>query len=170
VAEANRARVREATFSDCERVVALQRRLGLGVKTDPETAHRKWEGLWKTNPALTMSRAMPPLGWLLEADDELVGFFGSIPIRYQYGDRTLLAGLGTGWAVEKPFRTQTNDLAEAYFRQREVDLLLGTSGIPASGRIYLRFSSSGMPQPNYDRENSFGPSMRRHSCVRRWRR
>lgn len=151
MAESNRALVREARFSDCERVVILQRRLGINVETEPETANRNWEGFWKRNPALTTSRATPPLGWVLEADNEIVGFFGSLPIRYQFGDRTLLAGIGTGWAVEKPFRTQTNDLAEAYFHQQEVDLLMGTSGIPAATRIYSRFSCSVIPQPDYDR-------------------
>ncbi len=132
-------------------MVVLLRRLGLPVVTEPDAARRNWESLWRRNPALSTDRPNPPLGWVLEADGEIVGFFGSILIRYQFGDRTLRVGVGTAWAVEKPFRTQTDDLATAYFGQEEVDLLLGTTGIPAAGRIYHRFSGSDLPLPDYDR-------------------
>jgi hypothetical protein len=145
------ATLREASLADCEPVLELVQGSGLSVSTRPETARASWEGLWLRNPVRELERPLPPLGWVLEAEGRVVGFFGSVPIRYQLGERTLVAGVGTRWAVEKPFRRQTGDLAAAYFEQPAVDLLLGTSGIPASGRLYLRNGGAALPLPSYDR-------------------
>ncbi|MDH3625246.1 MAG: hypothetical protein OES69_13985 [Myxococcales bacterium] len=149
--ESKEAVLRIANLSDGQRVTLLLKSLGLKIATEPEAVRRRWEGLWKNNPALAMDRPSPPLGWVLEADEEIVGFFGSIPIRYRFGDRELLVGVGTAWAVLKPFRRQTGELSGAYFDQTEVDLLMGTTGIPASGRIYLSNSGSALPHPDWDR-------------------
>ncbi|MDH3686650.1 MAG: hypothetical protein OEP95_10505 [Myxococcales bacterium] len=145
------ATLREATLADCEPVLGLVQQFGLSEGKSLEDARTGWEGLWLRNPVQRLDRPMPPLGWLLEVEDRLVGFFGSVPLRYQLGDRTLVAGVGTSWAVEKPYRKRTRDLVQAYFEQPGVDLLLGTSGIPASGKIYLRNGGAALPVPSYDR-------------------
>ena len=145
------AKIREATLEDCEPVLRLIQGFGLSTHSSPEAVRASWDGLWLRNPARGLGRPLPPLGWILEAQDRVVGFFGSLPIRYQFGDQTLIAGVGTRWAVEKPFRGQTGDLASAYFEQPGVDLLLGTSGIPASGRLYLGNGGAALPVPDYDR-------------------
>src|SRR4051794_34468102 len=118
--------LREATFDDCARASGLLRRLGLGAPDDPAVARRAWHHLWRDNPATRLDRPLPPLGWVLEAEGEIVGFFGSIPLLYRVGDRTLLVAGASDWAVEKPYRGRTNDLATAYFGQREVDVFLVT--------------------------------------------
>jgi hypothetical protein len=145
------ATLREATLDDSEPVLELVQQFGLNRGKHREDARAIWEGLWLRNPVRLLQRPVPPLGWVFEAEGRLVGYFGSVPIRYQLGDRTLVAGVGTSWAVEKPFRKRTGDLVQAYFEQPGVDLLLGTSGIPASGKIYLRNGGAALPVPSYDR-------------------
>jgi hypothetical protein len=140
--------LRSAELQDCERTVTLLARNGLVVPTEPDTARRSWEWLWGRNPAATGGRDVP-LGWVLEADDEIVGFFGNIPRRYHYDGRDLLASVGTSWAVDPRFRTRARDLCAAYFAQTEPDLLLATTANRSVGRILMKFSAEPMPQASY---------------------
>lgn len=100
---------------------------------------------------LGASPSAPPLGWVLEVDGEILGFFGNIPRRYRFGDCTLLASIANHWAVHKPFRAHTPALSAAYFGQSEPDLLLVTTGIAATGRIFRHFDAAAMPLPAYQR-------------------
>ncbi len=151
MAEPGTSTLREATFDDCEGASSLLRKLGLSVPADPAAARRGWDRFWRDNPAQKLDRPHPPLGWVLEDGGAIVGFFGSIPLRYSLGDRTLLVADASQWGVEKPYRGRTGDLATAYFAQREVDLFLVTTGIRSTGRIFDRFSASPMPVRAYDR-------------------
>lgn len=141
--------LRTANLEDCQRTVELLDRHGLAVPTEPEAARRSWDWLWTRNPALVGRREPPPLGWVLECDDQIVGFFGNIPRRYHYDGRDLLVCVGTSWAVENPFRTWVRALCAAYFQQPDADLLLCTTASPAAGRFLLKFSAVPMPQTTY---------------------
>jgi hypothetical protein len=141
--------LRTANLDDCQRTVELLDRHGLAVPTEPEAARRSWEWLWTRNPAVVGRRDPPPLGWVLDCDGEIVGFFGNIPRRYHYDGRDLLVCVGTSWAVENSFRTWVRALCAAYIEQPEVDLLLCTTASPAAGRFLVRFSAAPMPQTTY---------------------
>jgi hypothetical protein len=143
--------LREAVFDDGVEVYGLLKRLGLGVPSDPVEVHRTWARFWRDNPALSADRPAPPIGWVLESERRVVGFFGSIPLRYQIGDRPLIVGCASQWGVEKPFRKSTDQLATAYFAQPNVDLLMVTTAIRATGRIFERHGATLMPQRDYDR-------------------
>ncbi len=140
--------LRSAQLDDCQRSVTLLARNGLAVPTEPEAARSSWEWLWGRNPATAGGREVP-LGWVLESDDEIVGFFGNIPRRYHYDGRDLLACSGTSWAVDPRFRTRARDLCAEYFTQKEPDLLLATTANRSVGRILLKFGASPMPQTAY---------------------
>src|ERR1700682_200227 len=66
--------IRPAQFSDFEEVARLGQRLGQGSDS-PEN----WERLWLQNPAVQSGRAVSRIGWVLESDGAVVGFFGTIP-------------------------------------------------------------------------------------------
>lgn len=140
--------LRSAQLRDCQRTVALLARHGLAVPTEPEAARRSWEWLWARNPAMTSDREVP-LGWVLERDDQIVGFFGNIPRRYHYDGREVLACVGTSWAVDGTFRARTRDLCAAYFGQPHADLLMATTANRSAGRILMKFSALPMPQTAY---------------------
>lgn len=151
MADPAEATVRNAEFSDCEPVESLLSAFGLGMARKPEDVRRWWDWIWRRNPALALDRPHPPIGWLLEAGGQVVGFFGNIPARYRFGDETLMVAVASHWAVQKPFRSRTQDLSSAYFGQREADLLMVTTGIAATGRIFDRFGASVMPLRDYRR-------------------
>ena len=142
--------LRSARLEDCQPTVTLLARHGLLVPTEPEAARRSWDWLWTRNPAVTDGRH-PPLGWVLESEGEIVGFFGNIPRRYHYDGRDLLVCVGTSWAVERAFLTRTRSLCAAYFDQPDADLLLCTTASPSAGRFLMKFSAVPMPQASYQR-------------------
>lgn len=142
--------VREARILDCERVALLQDRLGLYVPIEPEAARRNWERFWIRNPALLKDHFEPTIGWVIEVEKEIVGYVGSFPRRYRFGEQTLRVAVASSWAIEKPYRTHVNDLAAAYFAQADYDLFTGTTANRAVGRIFSQFSATPMPQRDYD--------------------
>ncbi len=139
--------LRDARLEDCERSVAVLARNGLVVPTDPEAARRSWEWLWGRNPA--MAGRQLPMGWVLESDSDIVGFFGNIPRRYHYEGRDVLAGVGSSWAVDPGFRSGARPMLATWFAQREADLLLATTAMQSVGRALLKFSAVPMPQASY---------------------
>ena len=139
---AKRVSLREARFSDCERVCALNGKLGLGPDS-PEN----WKRLWLDNPAIADGEKAV-IGWVLEASDEIVGFLGSIPMLYEYEGRTLKAGATCRLAVAPDYRAFTHLLVTSFFRQK-VDLFLDTTATVSAGKIMLAFKAVELPQKDY---------------------
>jgi hypothetical protein len=139
---ANKVTVREARFSDCERVCALNTKLGLGPDS-PEN----WKRLWQDNPAIAEGEK-PVIGWVLVASDEIVGFLGSIPMLYEFEGQTLKAGATCRLAVEPEYRAFTHLLVTSFFRQK-VDLFLDTTATVSAGKIMMAFKAMELPQKDY---------------------
>jgi hypothetical protein len=134
--------VREAQFSDCERVCALNSKLGLGPDS-PEN----WKRLWLDNPAIGNAEKAV-IGWVLAASDEIVGFLGSIPMLYEFEGHTLRAGATCRLAVKPEYRGFTNLLVTSFFRQK-VDLYLDTTATVSAGKIMKAFKAVELPQKDY---------------------
>ncbi len=142
--------LREATLSDSIPASQLLSGLGLKFPRDPDDIRRYWEWLWVENPASKQGLPKAPIGWVMESEGVLVGFFGNIPMRYHWGGQTLFVAVASSWGVAKPFRVHTNELARKYFSQNAADLLLGTTAGYLVGRIFARFDMAPMPQREYD--------------------
>jgi hypothetical protein len=139
---AEKVTVREARFSDCERVCVLNTKLGLGPDS-PEN----WERLWRDNPAIAEGEK-PVIGWVLVASDEIVGFLGSIPMLYEFEGQTLKAGATCRLAVEPGYRAFAHLLVTSFFRQK-VDLFLDTTATVSAGKIMMAFKAVELPQKDY---------------------
>jgi hypothetical protein len=146
-----KARIREATIADRTQVELLLDHFQMRTDAELSSGSSWWEWLWRRNANFGLDRIDHPLGWVLEADNEIVGFFGNIPMLYQFGQKTLLASIASHWAVRKPFRSQTNELATAYFNQPNVDLLMVTTAIKPTVRIFERHAAKPMPLSNYQK-------------------
>lgn len=136
--------VREAQFSDFERVSALNQSLGQG----PDSI-QNWRRLWSDNPALADGRDRAPIGWVLEASQRIVGFLGSIPLQYEFEGSVVRAVTTCRFAVEPAYRAFSHLLAVSLFRQKDVDLFLNTTATVAAGRIMTALKASSLPQPDY---------------------
>ncbi len=145
------ATLRQADMGDCQEATELLRRLGLVMPRGNDLIEAHWRRFWVDNPAFIRGRAKPANGWLLEDGGRMVGFFGNIPLLYYHGDEPVVVADASQWGVEKPYRDQTARLAEAYFGQDNADMLLVTTGIKPTGRLFERYGAARIPQPDYDR-------------------
>ncbi|HUT53176.1 MAG TPA: hypothetical protein VM658_07275 [bacterium] len=141
--------MREATLSDLDRVVELGRALGMGSGEDARRLRERWEWIWTRNPALALPREPMAPGWVMEAGNRIVGFFGNVARRYRLGARDLLVAVGSGWAVRKECRAHTNLLATAFFNDKRADIFMGSTLIVPSARIFERFAGLRMPEASY---------------------
>ncbi len=138
-------RQREVQFSDFEGVAELKERSGWG-----KDSLENWERLWRRNPAVAVAKSTLSMGWVLEAGGKIVGYGGSVPLLYYYGDRVLIAAAGTGLAVDAAYRFRSVGLLASFFRQANVDLFLITSAIESVGEMSKALKAETLPQSDYD--------------------
>jgi hypothetical protein len=139
------AKLRVATFSDFDAVAKLKQRSGI-VADSPEN----WERLWRANPALVATAANRPIGWVLEAEGEIVGYLGNISLQCRYGDKALSAVATHGFCADPAYRAVSFSLASAFYRQKAVDFFVSSSAIEVTGKMALAFKCAPVPQPDYD--------------------
>ena len=142
--------LRDAEYEDCELATDLLRELGLVIPGDRDEIRFHWRRFWIDNPALKVEGPNPTRGWLLEDHGEMVGFFGNVPLLYDYGGRPVVVAGASKWGVNKEYRSETSRLADSYFNQENADLLLVTTGIKPTGRIFERYGGMPVPQSGYD--------------------
>lgn len=136
--------VREARFSDFESVRSLNSRLGQG----PDSL-ANWQRLWLENPALTDDQERRPIGWVIEASQEVVGFLGSVPLQYEFRGSALRVAATCRFAVDPAYRAFSHLLVVSFLRQQNVDLFLNTTATVAAGKIMTALKASPLPQPDY---------------------
>jgi hypothetical protein len=135
------AKQREARFSDFESVRTLKQRWGLGQDT-----WENWCRLWQQNPTMAVAKSQLSMGWVLETERGIVGYQGSIPLLYRFGDRTLVAATGTSLVVEPAYRARSIGLLASFYRQPGVEFLLITTAIPSVGKVSKALGAHAMPQ------------------------
>ena len=142
--------MRRAGLADAPTVTAFLKRLGLVMPEGDEAVRRHWQLLWHDNPALKAHAPDAALGWVVEAEGQIVGFFGNIPQLSYFGGERVRVSSARAWGVDKAFRAETPNLCRAFFGQDNVDLLLISSASAPAGRRCLEFGASKLPQPGYD--------------------
>jgi hypothetical protein len=138
-------RLREAQFSDFEGVAALKDRFGLGKDTQ-----ENWCRLWRQNPAMAVAKSRLSMGWVLETKRGIVGYQGSIPLLYRFGDRALIVATGTSLVVEPAYRARSIGLLASLYRQTGVDVVLITTAIPSVSEVSKTLGAHVLPQQDYD--------------------
>jgi hypothetical protein len=138
-------KLRQAQLSDFESVAALKGRWGLGKDT-----WENWCRLWVQNPAIAVAKSRLSMGWVLETERGIVGYQGSVPLLYRFGDRTLLAATGTSLVVEPAYRARAMGLLASFYRQPSAELVLITTAIPSVGEISRALGAHPLPQQDSD--------------------
>jgi hypothetical protein len=136
--------LRVAQFSDFQNVARLSQRLGQG-----SDSVENWKRLWLNNPAVQSGRAVPRIGWILELDGAVVGFFGTIPLLCEFQGTTLVAAASCRFAVDPEFRSFSHLLVSSFLRQKDVDLFLNTTATPAAGKMMAASKAAPVPQEDY---------------------
>ncbi|HEX6851061.1 MAG TPA: GNAT family N-acetyltransferase [Candidatus Polarisedimenticolaceae bacterium] len=142
------ARLRDATLGDFEAVAALKSRIGWG-----RDSAATWSWLWERNPALATDTRRPPIGWVVERDHRVVGYFGNVPQVYHYRGRRILAGAAIGLCVDPACRGAGYgmELVKAWCHQDRVDLAISTTTSPQVRTMMLAAGALDLPQPDYAR-------------------
>jgi len=151
MAQTQKGTLRAATVDDCNEATALLVRLGLTMPEGEATARAYFDNLWNANPAMQAAKTAPALGWVLEDGGKMVGFFGNVPLLYEFNGQPVIVSDASLWGVDENYRSETPRLAEAYFAQTDVDLLLVTTAIKPTRRIFERHGATPVAQPDLDR-------------------
>lgn len=136
--------VREAVFDDYEKINLLTNRNGMGG-----LKYEEWEHRWKFNPALADIKDWP-MGWVLENNEEIVGYFGNIPVLYEFKNKRLLAGVSTSWCVDADYRNYSLLISKCYFTQQKADILFNTTANAESGKVLSFFKAKKVPADSYN--------------------
>jgi hypothetical protein len=142
----SRPALRQASFEDHTQITLLGSRHNFGRKS-----YAEWKHLWVDNPVYTTFPEYWPIGWVLEnADKQIVGYIGNIPLLYEYQGRKIIAASAHGWAVDLDYRSYSILLMSRYFSQKNVDLYLNTTVNSAGSRAFSIFRSSKVPVGAWD--------------------
>jgi hypothetical protein len=83
---------------------------------------QKFEFWWATNPAYS---DLIPRGWILEKDQEILGFLGNIPIKFMVKNEVRIGVASNSWYVDPSIRgIYSLSLFNKFIRQKNVSLLL----------------------------------------------
>lgn len=115
-------KLRCASFADHAQIARLQAENGLGGWSSQE-----WQHPWIGNPAYAQFRGEWPIGWILEADREIVGYFGNIPVLCELQGKRLTAACAHSWVVSPLYRAYSLAVLDRYLRQESADLCLANT-------------------------------------------
>jgi len=139
-------RLREARFDDYLQISALESRYGLQPKSYDE-----WTDLWNHNPAYQKASGWP-IGWVCEnAENEIVGSIGNIPLIYELGNQSLLAATSRSLVVDSRYRLYSFELLGQFFNQKEVDLFVNTTVNAKASKLQEVFQCARVPVGSWDR-------------------
>ncbi len=139
-------RCRAAELADYDQIAALQARNGLEAKSRDE-----WKALWLCNPAYERQRGWP-MGWVLEGGDGLVsGYFGNIPLAYEFQGRKLTAASGYSLVADEDYRGFALSLVRRFVEQPGADLIIDSSCNAYSAPIHEAMRFSRVPIGCWDR-------------------
>ena len=137
--------IREASFEDHPQIAALESKYGLVPKSFAE-----WTHLWLANPTYTAIQDKWPIGWVLAEGKQVVGYFGNIPLAYEYNGRSITVATGRSWAVAPHYRTFAPLLLEQFFNQPNVELCLTTTANLNASRVLTAIGALPVPVGAWD--------------------
>jgi hypothetical protein len=146
-----KAKIRAAKIDDAMTITAFLVQLGLSMPEGENNILAHWNSLWRNNPALKHHSKKPELGWILEDNFNIVGFFGNIPQISYFQGLPVRVSSARAWAVDKLYRNQTNQLCKAFFNQADADVVLISSANSPAGKRCIEFGASALPQPDYEK-------------------
>ena len=139
------AEVREATFTDYEKIAALLVRNGLAVK-----GQKEWEHLWQHNPVYQQHSAWP-IGWVVEHGQEIVGFLGNIPLKYHFKGRQVLASGLHAFALDPSHRGLGLVLLDRLLEfAPDVEYFVGSTANSNSSKVLDRLGVIRMPVGDWE--------------------
>ncbi len=111
----------------------------------PRRSRHGWQWALADNPARVQLQA--PTGWVLTADDAVVGCLANVPHLYHWQGQALAAATCTYFYVEPPWRGQASALMRAFFLQKNVQLFFSASANTFGAPFYRLFKANPTQDP-----------------------
>lgn len=137
--------VREASFHDYTQIAYLQCRYGM-----KSGSYEEWRHLWTNNPVYANFHPTWPIGWVLEAERDIVGYFGNIPTSYELNGKRMIAASAHSWVVAPEYRGYSLLLLHEYVRQTHADLLISNTVTRASCQPLTSLGLTPVPVGTWD--------------------
>jgi hypothetical protein len=113
--------VREVKFEDLDQVDSFL------IKNQEDSIDiQTLKKIFLKNPHTEKFKEIP-LGWLIEVDNDIVGFVGNIPKLYKKKDKYFFVSIFTTWVVNKNYRFSSMLLLTKYLKQSNIDLFINTT-------------------------------------------
>lgn len=141
----NKIVIRKATHEDGLKVCLLLRLLGLNIPVSEGDMINYWDKLFLKNPIYHFFNEDVAYGWVMEYENEIVGYFGSIPRVYLIDGKMEKVSIASHWGIKKEFRTFSNLLCEKFFCENNCSIKLVTTAIKPTGRIFERYGGFRIP-------------------------
>jgi hypothetical protein len=139
--------LRKFLSDDFENVLDLLWRNNLYYKNSDS---RELRHLWENNPVFLDRKEIWPMGWVLEKNNgEIVGFFGNIPVAYEFRGKKLIAAVASTWAIDVAYRQYAMLLIKSYFSQKQADLFINATANDVTGKIFSAFKARKVPVDKY---------------------
>jgi hypothetical protein len=139
--------IREATFEDYPQIAALSSRY---LPSTPNT-FEEWQHLWSNNPVYDALKGKWPIGWVLESENQVLGYIGNIPFQFELHNRKILAAVGCAYVVDQRCRAYAMLVADHFFNQKGAELVLSTSTNPESYEVFRMLEAVRVPVGAWDR-------------------
>ena len=110
--------LREVRISDYEKVKSLFDRIGM-----PSESIEAWKA-YRKSPALKKAGKNISFGWVLEAENNIVGYLANIPMLYSCQGSDVFVAAARAFAVAPEYRSHGLKLALRFFKQPGVSALL----------------------------------------------
>jgi len=150
--EASEIIIRPAKDEDAIPVCDLLRDLGLTLppKSEQQKVMAHWQRMWNNNPFYKAYNEPVFYGWVMEHNNEIVGFFGTVPRIYYLQGQQLPVSIASNWGVKKEYRAFTSMLCDAYFNANPMPMKLVTTAIKPTGKIFERYNGKRAPDESLD--------------------
>ena len=131
--------LREVTFEDYTKIKKLVTKSKKNIQD-----YESWKKIWSTNPLLKKGYKIP-LGWIIEKNQEVVGYLGNFPKVLKHNDKEYLASCITTWVVDDQYRSVSILLINQFFNQKEIDIFICTTAKSAVNKIWKALGAMEMP-------------------------
>jgi hypothetical protein len=106
--------------------------------------------MFQENPALGICPNALDIGWVLEVDGAIAGYFGNVLMPYWFRGQTILAACASIWGVLPDQRGHSLALAKRFFSQKGPNLLVNTTANPGASSVFSLMKAVRPTPDHYD--------------------
>lgn len=139
--------VRKSTNLDVFPIFELLKKYGMGSRNiiSSNEVISNWKRYSIDNPFYNYFSEEVLFGWVLEHNNKIVGFFGSIPRIYHLNNEMVPVSVASQWVIEKEYRKYSYLLKDKYFLDNPIATKLVTSASNATGKIFENYHGFKVP-------------------------